>query len=320
LICVNAVIGERDLKIDWPEKKDFAFTIFDDTDNATIENVKPIYDFLAENGFLTTKSVWPSRGIGKPIWGGDTCEDEYYAKWLMDLQKQDFEIAYHMNTYHSSTRDEIIAGLGRFNQLFGHYPYSMANHTGCTDDIYWGPERLSGFHRHIYNLMTLYRNHGKFRGHIEGDPHFWGDLCREHIKYCRNFVFNDINTLKSCTFMPYHDPARPYVNYWFASSDGPRLESFNKLLAEENQDRLEAEGGCCIVYTHLGVGFYEHGVLDARFKELMERLSKKNGWFVPVHVLLDFLMEENGRHEITKSERKRLERRWLIDKIRSKLR
>jgi hypothetical protein len=311
--------GEHDLKIEWPENKDFAFTIFDDTDNATLENVKPVYDFLAEKGFLTTKSVWPSKGKGQPIWGGDTCEDEDYARWLIDLKKHGFEIAYHMNTYHSSTRDEITEGLERFNKLFGHYPDSMANHTGCADDIYWGPNRLSGFHRSVYNLLTLYRNHGKFRGHIEGDKYFWGDLCRNHIKYCRNFAFADINTLNQCPFMPYHDPDRPYVNYWFAASDGPRLESFNSLLSEENQDRLEKEGGCCIVYTHLGVWFYENGKLDKRFRELMERLSNKNGWFVPVDVLMDYLMEKNGRHEISNSERSRLERRWIIDKIRSKL-
>ncbi len=307
------------MKIKWPENKDFAFTIFDDTDNATLENVKPVYDFLAEKGFRTTKSVWPSKGRREPVWGGDTCEDEDYAHWLIDLQNHGFEIAYHMNTYHSSTRDEITEGLERFNKLFGHYPDSMANHTGCADDIYWGPERLSGSRKQLYNIMTLFRNSGKFRGHIEGDKYFWGDLCKKHIKYCRNFAFSDINTLNQCPFMPYHDSDRPYVNYWFGASDGPRLESFNRLLSEENQDRLEKECGCCIVYTHLGVWFYEDGKLDKRFRESMERLSKKNGWFVPVNTLLDYLMEKNGRHEITNSERSRLERGWLMDKIRSRL-
>lgn len=307
------------MKIEWPDNKDFAFTIFDDTDHATLENVKPVYDFLGEMGFRTTKSVWPSRGKGTPIWSGDTCEDEGYARWLMDLQKQGFEIGYHMNTYHSSTRDEIIKGLERFRELFGHDPYTMANHTGCADDIYWGPDRLTGIHKGIYNLMTRYKNKGKFRGHIEGDKHFWGDLCRQHIKYCRNFAFRDINTLNHCPFMPYHDPDRPYVKNWFASSDGPRLESFNKLLSEKNQDQLASDGGCCIVYTHLGVLFFDNGKINARFMELMKRLSKKNGWFVPVNTLLDYLMEKNGRHEISKSERSRLERRWLIDKISARL-
>ena len=34
-------------KIKWPEGKDFAFTIFDDTDDSTLENVKDVYAFLS---------------------------------------------------------------------------------------------------------------------------------------------------------------------------------------------------------------------------------------------------------------------------------
>ena len=302
--------------MNWPENKDFAFTIFDDTDNATLENVKPVYDFIDDLGFRTTKSVWPSRGNDKPVYGGDTCENPEYVRWLLLLQDRGFEIAYHMNTYHSSTRDEIIDGLLRFNDIFGHDPYSMSNHTGCSDDIYWGAGRLSGLNRFVYNFLTGFRNSARFFGHVEGSKYFWGDVCKRLIKYCRNFVFRDINTLKQCPFMPYHDPERKYVNRWFASSDGAHLEEFNLLLKEENQDRLEAEGGCCIVYTHLSCGFYENRKLDSEFVRLMERLSKKNGWYVPVNRLLDYLMEKNGTHKLAKSQRLKLERSWLADKIR----
>jgi hypothetical protein len=44
--------------MDWPENKDFAFTIIDDTDNATLDNIKPIYDFLLSKNIKTTKTVW----------------------------------------------------------------------------------------------------------------------------------------------------------------------------------------------------------------------------------------------------------------------
>ena len=44
--------------IAWPDDRRFAFTIFDDTDNATLANIVPVYDLLAELGFRTTKSVW----------------------------------------------------------------------------------------------------------------------------------------------------------------------------------------------------------------------------------------------------------------------
>ncbi len=34
------------MNLKWPLNKDFAFTIIDDTDNSTVQNIKPIYDFL----------------------------------------------------------------------------------------------------------------------------------------------------------------------------------------------------------------------------------------------------------------------------------
>jgi len=144
---------------------------------------------------------------------------------------------------------------------------------------------------------------------------FWGDVCRERIKYVRNFVFGDVNTLAVCPWMPYHDPDRPWVNYWFASSEGAVAASFNERLAEENQDRLEAEGGACIMYTHFGLGFCEGGRVQPRFERLMRRLAGKNGWFVPVTTLLDHLLERRGTAEITSSQRARLEWRWLLHKV-----
>jgi hypothetical protein len=144
---------------------------------------------------------------------------------------------------------------------------------------------------------------------------FWGDLCREKIKYVRNFVLGEINTLKACPTMPYHDPARPYVNSWFAASEGYRVESFNAMLSEKNQERLMREGGACIMYVHLAKGFLEKGRINHRFGVLMERMSRLNGWFVPVHTLLDYIQRVRGNRVITPAERNGLERRWLWHKI-----
>ena len=69
------------------------------------------------------------------------------------------------------------------------------------------------------------------------------------------------------------------------------------------------------MYTHFASGFCRGGKLDARFQRLMTRLARKNGWFVPVATLLDHLLEVNGRHEITAAERRRLECKWLWEKI-----
>lgn len=301
-------------KIEWPDGKEFAFTIFDDPDLDTVENVAAIYPFLSDLGLRTTKAVWPIRGNGTPMIGGATCEDEKYLQWILNLKEQGFEIALHNVTYHTSTREVTARGIETFYQLFGHYPHSMANHSGCNEGIYWANSRLSGLQKAIYDALHLSRKN-VHQGHVETSPLFWGDLCRKKIKYVRNFSYGDINTLKACPVMPYRDPARPYVNYWFAASEGPRISSFNAIMSEKNQERLASEGGACIVYAHLASGFLEDGRINKRFKVLMERLSRTNGWFVPVHTLLDYLLQARGNHSITQVERSELERRWLWHKI-----
>jgi hypothetical protein len=302
-------------KINWPNGHSFAFSVFDDTDKAYLENTAQVYSFLEEKGFRTTKSVWPIQGYGKPLVGGDTCENPEYLAWVKGLQERGFEVGYHLATFHTSERHQTILGLQKFYQYFGHYPKAMATHASCREGIYWGENRLTGIFRLIYHLLTGGKKRNWFLGHVEGNPLFWGDLCRTYITYVRNFVFADINTLKACPIMPYHDPDRPYVNWWFASSEGPDVASFNRTIAEKNQDRLEEEGGACIMYTHFAKGFCQDGALDGRFAFLMDRLARKNGWFVPISTLLDYLGKANGGYVITPGERAGLEAKWLLHKF-----
>jgi hypothetical protein len=303
-------------EIHWPEGKTFAFTVFDDTDNSDLSNVPYVYELLYDLGFRTTKSVWPVRGRRVPTIGGATCEEKDYLAWVQSLREKSFEIALHNATYHTSNRRETADGLARFWNLFGHAPRSHANHADCGESIYWGDHRLTGRNALIYNLLNRYSTRGKFQGHVEQSPLFWGDLCRENVHYVRNFVYLETNTLKACPQMPYHDPRRPYVNQWFASSEGPNLPSFLERISERNQDRLEAEGGACIMYTHFASGFVHGRQVDQRFRELMKRLSRKNGYFVPVSELLDHLRAVRGPTVLTEAQRSRLERRWLLTKIR----
>ncbi len=299
----------------WPDDKRFAFTIFDDPDSQTLESGRIVYSFLASHGFLTTKAVWPLAPPRTPSDHGGTCGDPAYLEWCLELQDMGFEMAFHNATSHTSTREETLEGLERFRQQFGHYPHTMANHYFCDENMYHGQYRVSGVHRLIYNLLT--RGAGRrFYGHVPGHPLFWGDLCKSRIKYVRNFVFGDINTLNGCPFMPYRDPDRDFVNAWFAASEGSPCSQFVDRISEEGQDALEEEQGACVMYTHFGHGYVENGRLNKQFAHLMERLSEKNGWFVPVNVLLDHIEESRGIHEIQPSERRSLERRWLMHKIR----
>jgi hypothetical protein len=303
-------------RIEWPDGKSFAFTVFDDSDLATLDNVLPIYDLLHDLGLRTTKSVWAVTGEGVPRFGGTTCDDPAYRDWTLGLQAAGFEIGSHGASSVTMPRPEVQRSLDRFREIYGHDPNTLANHSGCRDSIYWGDARVSGTARLAYDLMTRFRSRGTFRGHIEGDPLFWGDLCRERVRYVRNFTYADIDTLAACPVMPYHDPERPYVNAWFASSEGADVNAFNACLSEDAQERLEASGGACIMYTHFASGFLPDGRLDVRFRELMERLASRNGWFVPVATLLDHIAERRGVVELTRRQRTALERRWLRSKVR----
>lgn len=302
--------------VTWPEGKAFAFTVFDDTDLATIENVKPVYDLLADLGLRTTKSVWAVSAEGVPRIGGATCDDPDYRAWTLDLQAMGFEIGSHGASPGTTSRQGVIRSMDRFRRIYGHEPEVLANHSGCLESIYWGDARVGGIPKLAYNLMTGFRRRGIFRGHREGDPLFWGDLCAERVRYVRNFTYADIDTLAACPVMPYHDPKRPYVKAWFASSEGAHIDEYTRCISEAAQDRLEESGGACIMYTHFASGFVRDGHLDPHFRRLMERLAERNGWFVPVSTLLDHLVAQRGITTLTAGERGALERRWLRSKIR----
>lgn len=302
-------------RVAWPEGKRFAFSVFDDSDFATVDNVAPVYALLEDLGFRTTKSVWARAPIGTPVIGGQTCDDPDYRDWSIGLEARGFEIGSHGATPSTTPRDRVIESLDRFRELFGHDPAAFANHSGCRKSIYWGAARVTGIHRLAYNVMTRFSRADEFRGHVVGDPLFWGDVCRERIRYVRNFTFDDIDTLAACPMMPYHDPERPFVRAWFASSEGADVEAYNRCLDEAAQDRLEAAGSACIMYTHFASGFVRDGVLDPRFRVLMTRLAEKGGWYVPVTNLLDHLATGRGDSPIPTRDRARLERRWLRSKI-----
>ncbi|MGD0014476.1 MAG: hypothetical protein ABSD56_08645 [Bryobacteraceae bacterium] len=304
------------LPIPWPEGKQFAFTIFDDPDGQTLAAGQAVYSLLADLGFRTTKGVWPIRGDGTPSDRGETCATPAYREWVRGLQARGFEIGLHNATFHTSNREQTLRGLEQFRRDFGRDPKTLTQHFFCDENLYWGDRRVTGLNRLLYNLLTCGRNRGKFSGDIEGHSNFWGDLCQERIKYVRNFVFADIDTLRACPFMPYHDPARPYVNYWFASSEGAMPHSFVDRLSEASQRRLEEQGGACIMYTHFSHRYCPNGRLHPEFRRVMERLSRRPGWFVPVATLLDFLLSLKADATLAPAPRGRLERRWLLHKAR----
>jgi hypothetical protein len=115
--------------------------------------------------------------------------------------------------------------------------------------------------------------------------------------------------------MPYHDPAKPLVNMWYASTEGPKVQPFTNSITPEKIDRLEEEGGLCLMYTHFAHEFSINGEINPEFRKNMEYIASRDCWFAPVSAVLDFLRKVNGDHVITKSERNKLERKWLTDRL-----
>jgi hypothetical protein len=312
-------------KVIWPHGKKFAFTIVDDTDCTNLENGPAVYDFLNKIGIRSTKTVWIYNGeVRKDNTDiiGDTCENPDYRYWIQFLQKSGFEIALHSISWSRSNREEILSGLELFKEYFGDYPKLLAQHNDSIENesLYWGRNRLSSPTNVLYDVLALInpksKNSDIYMGDDTSSPYFWGDICRNKIKYVRNFVFSEINTLKTCPEMPYHDSSKPFVNKWFASSEAPEVNSFNKLLAKTNLDRLESQEGCCIIYTHFGKNFFKNGILNQEFVSKMNDLIKRNGWYAPASDILDYIETFDKSDKLSFYSRFNLEVKWLYHKIK----
>ncbi len=302
----------------FPQNKHFAFSIFDDTDHSTLGNTERVYGLLSEIGLRTTKSAWSLPATdGREH--GSSLADRPYLAFVRELQSRGFEIGLHNVRSHPSTREVTQKGIEVFRDLIGNDPHTFSNHDNNRENIYWGALRLPTMPAQLaYRCATAFIRRNYWEGHIEGSPFFWGDICRQYVKYVRNFAFDEINLDKVNPSMPYHEPNKPFVNMWFSSSNGGEVESFCRILSEKNQDRLEEEGGVCIVYTHFAYGFHENGGLHKRFETLIRRMAGKNGWFVPVGTLLDHLRKErNGDDNIDPTELVTMGRRWLFERLRN---
>lgn len=301
--------------MNWPKKKEFTFTIIDDTDNSNINNIKPIYDYLTSKNIKTTKTVWvyPSRDR----YTGQTLQNNNYYKFIKLLKSDGFDIQLHNVGSGNFSRTEIIKGLDEFKQKLGKYPNMHINHCSNADNLYWGHKRFGMILRKTMQIIEGSKK--RFYGDEINSNYFWGDIAKEKIKFIRNRVFNGINTLKYDPKMPFREKRKIFSNYWFSSSDGHNLKQFNNLVTKSNIDKLKREKGLCIVYTHFASDFVDQqGKLDEIFKENINYLSKQNGWFVPANDILEYLLSQKKKDYVSSSYINKLDLRWLIDKIKKK--
>lgn len=309
----------------YPGGARFALTVVDDTDNATVENVGPIYDLLTSLGIRVTKTVWvyPPRDAFR----GQCLQDPDYLEFVRKLKREGHEIGLHNVGSGAFRRDEILAGLESFRELLGDYPKLHANHVSNPDNLYWRPERrfrppVSLAYALVRRIMriALRRPLTGSNGDQEDSPYFWGDAARRHVRYVRNLTFNGLDTLAADPAMPYFDGRKPYVNAWFSSSDGHTVAHFTDLLEAGRLDRLEAAGGVSVVYTHFTDGFVRDGRVDPKFEARLRDLARRPGWFAPATEVLDWLAARTARPAASAGYLRRLEMRWLFERMGNYLR
>lgn len=300
-----------------PAGKRFAFSVLDDTDDSTRENVEPLYAMLRDYGFRTTKTVWPldcPEG-SRNFFAAETLQDKSYLRFVHELADAGFEIAFHGATMESSPRERTLEGLRFLQGEFGRYPRLFCNHGQNRENLYWGSRR---FHTGPLRRLSrfLMREQGdSYEGEKEGSRFFWGDVCQEVIQYVRNFTFDRLNMLEADPGMPYHIASAPYVKYWFSTADAPDVEAFNRVLSPRRIDQLEAAGGVCIVSTHFGKGFVKDGRVNPMTEQLLRHLAAKAAWLVPVSEVLDRLLEAGRGRPLTRAQALRLELRFVADRI-----
>ena len=307
----------------WPENKKFAFTIIDDTDNSTMENAPLIYDFLKYNGILTTKTVWTRNGDSSSVYNGvngDTLENDAYLKWVRGLKNSGFEICLHSSTWSCSDRSQIIYSFKIFEDFFNRSSILIQHndHKEC-ESIYWGGKRLIFPLNLIFELMAFVNPRGVkssiYQGENKKSKFFWGDIARKKVDYIRNLTFDEINLFNVTKYVAHKRRNTKYVKKWFISSEAPACDSFINLLKKENIDKLEKENGVCIIYTHFGNNFVSEGELNPDFKETIEYLSSKDGWFVPASDILLHLENKISTDKFSYLNELLLGLKWLSWKI-----
>lgn len=302
--------------IEWPHGKKAAFSIIDDTDDAVFPDIQQTYSHLVAAGLRTTKTVWVYPVRDTQYFRGHCLQDNSgYREFIKELQTLGFEIGLHSVGSGDFTRPEILQGLEYFCEALGNYPRLHVNHSYNKDSIYGGDKRFS----FPFNLAVrlLHRHYRGFEGELSSSPHFWGDLHKKHIKYSRSYEVDRFNLLELLPF-PYKDAKyADCCNSFYPSVFCSNPDLFARLVTEAHVRKLMSDGGCSIIYTHLGY-FTERGRVDSRFVEVMKMLEShsKDLWFAPVSEILDHMASQTTPAEISLAHKMRIEALCLWTRLK----
>jgi hypothetical protein len=310
--------GKRYPRIELPGNARFAFTILDDTDDATVENARPIYALLEELGMRTTKTVWPldcPEG-SRLYFAGQTLGNPEYLAFVRDLVAKGFEVAFHGATMESSTRDRTKEGLRAFSSLLGVTPTIHCNHGQNLENVYWGSARYRAPALRLpVAVMERLLRKPRYEGHVPDSPYFWGDLCQSQFRFVRNFTFSTLNTAMIPPCGPYRLRSTPWVQYWFNTADAPAACDFKERVTRSQIRQLCDDGGVCILSTHLGKNFARNGRVDPVIEDTLRYIASLPGWFRPVSDVLEVLLAHRRDSAISRWVQWKLEGRHLFGRI-----
>ncbi len=307
----------------FPDGKSFAFTVLDDTDDTTLRTGKPVYDYLFEKGIICTKTVWalsPPPGGAGAYAAGSTLQDIKYRSWVKELAEKGYEIAFHNASMVSSKREDTLKAILLIEDLIGIKLRLHCNHGQNKENLFWGDKRYdSGFIRWFVRQLNP-KSTGQYVGDDEQSDYFWLDFASQYFDYMRSFTYQSLLYAEKNIGAPYKKENQRWNGCFFATADAPTVYDFNRLVNERDIDKLAKRNGYAIVSTHFGKGFYSDGVLNKKFKRVVDVLVDKGGWFVPVSALLDYIrIREGGCRKLSKWDLRKIEYFHLIDRVSRKL-
>ena len=311
-------------RILYPNGKEFAFTILDDTDDTTVANGRPVYDLLKEAGIKITKTVWAFDTAPEnqgPYFAGETLQSPGYLDWVHELSNSGFEIAFHNASMGSAKREKTINAIDFLSEEFGREIRLHCNHGQNRENLYWGSSRYSTLLiKLLLKIRGALRTNRIYEGDIEDSPFFWGDIAKERLSYMRSLSFNRLNGFSIPPKTPYLDNKKPFAPVLFNTADAPDIDHFNRLVTKKAIDNLRDCNGWAIVSTHIGKGFYRGGKIDPNFIETIEYLKTMPGYYVPVTTLLDYLTDSLGITKLNPITRFTMESQHILDRIKAHIR
>ncbi len=288
----------RTIELAWaPFPHRAGFCITDDTDAADLESVRIVYDLLGTLGLRTTKTVWvrrPTEPCGIPalpasIQRGVTLEDPAYLGYCRRLDETGFEIALHGASAGNNRRERVAEAFAFMDRHF-RPAHTYICHAKNAENPYWQEKVVA--RGPLRPLVALYAGRHRCSGEDPASPYFWGDLCRERVRYVRLLRTARLDTLAANPSMPYFEREKPWVRGWFSATK----RSFGDATSVEALDALESGGGACVLYQYLSrYADVATGTVTPAFRAGAERLATRPAiWVDTASRVLDRLRLMQG--------------------------